>query len=48
MELFMLFLLVCFGIGMGAPEMSTRRQLWIVMITVLLMTTLYYLNDQLI
>ena len=48
MELFMVFLLVCFGVGMGAPGMSTRRQLWIIIISVLLMTTLYYLNADLI
>jgi hypothetical protein len=33
---------------MGASEMSTRRQLWTVVLIVLLLTTLYYLNDQLI
>ncbi len=48
MEIFMLFLLVCFGVGMGATEMSTRRQLWLVIVTVIVMTTLYYLFDQLI
>ena len=44
----MVFLLICFGVGMGAREMSTRRQVWTVILIVLLMTTLYYLNDQLI
>jgi len=48
MELFMIFLLVCFGVGMGASEMSTRRQLWIVITIVLLLTILYYLFEQLI
>lgn len=48
MELFMLFLIVCFGVGLGTTPANRDRQVGIVAGMVVLMTVLYYFVGQLI
>ena len=48
MELFMLFLIVCFAVGLGSTPANRDRQVGIVASLVVLMTVLYYFVGQLI
>lgn len=48
MELFMLFLIVCFAAGLGATPGKWERQVGILASMVVLMTVLYYFVGQLI
>lgn len=48
MELFMLFLLVCFAVGLGSSPANQKRQVGIVASMVVVMTVLYYFVGQLI
>ena len=48
MELFMLFLIVCFAAGLGTTPGKWERQVGILASMVVLMTVLYYFVGQLI
>lgn len=48
MELFMLFLVGCLLAGLFGGNLNTRRQVWIVITCVVLMTTLYFINPGLL
>jgi len=47
-ELFLLFLVGCFILGMTATNMSMQRQVWLVLASVLLLTALYFINPGLL
>ncbi len=48
MELFLLFLVGCFILGMTATNMSMQHQVWLVIVSVLLLTLLYFINPGLL